>query len=193
MNVKFLIFLIISFNFSTAFPAGIKGIVKNYDGGLEEAVVYIEKIEGKTFSPPTKPATLDQVDLTFVPHILPILVGTTVIFPNSDATRHNVFSPSKAKKIDLGTYSPGSSKTVLFDKPGVFPILCHVHPEMSSFIIVIETPYFDVSNSLGNYYINDVPPGKYKLTVWHETEKAKSQMIEVVAGKDKTVNFILDD
>src|SRR3954463_1111459 len=57
------------------------------------AVVYIDKIPGKTFTAPSNPIVLDQVNLTFVPHVLPVLAGTTIAFPNSDEIRHNVFSP----------------------------------------------------------------------------------------------------
>jgi plastocyanin len=187
-----LIFILI-FNFTLAFSGNIKGTVKTIDGSLENAVVYIEKISGKSFPAPDKPTVLDQIDLTFVPHVLPVLIGTTVSFPNSDATRHSVFSPSNSKKIDLGTYSPGSSKSVVFDKAGVFPLLCHVHPEMSSFIIVVETPYFAVSDESGHFLIKDVPPGRYKLTIWHETAKGKAQQIDVSARQETTVNFILEE
>lgn len=188
------IFSIILLIFSTnsLFSADIKGTVKTEDGALSDAVVYIEKIEGKKFNPPAKHAVLDQVDLTFVPHVLPILVGTTVDFPNSDMTRHNVFSPSNVKKFDLGTYAPGSSKSIVFDKPGVIPLLCHVHPEMSAFIVVLETPYFGVTGENGSYKIQNIPPGKYTLVVWHEFTKRKTQTIEI-GGKDVTANFIVEE
>src|SRR2546423_346437 len=76
----------------------VKGARDNAD-----AVVYIDKIPGKRFMPAANLVVLDQVNLKFVPHVLPVLVGTTVAFPNSDEIRHNVFSPGPPR-FDLGTY-----------------------------------------------------------------------------------------
>jgi len=179
----------------SSFAAGsdIKGTVKTRDGALSDVVVYIEKIEGKTFPPPSQPALMDQKDLTFVPHVLPVMAGTTVNFPNSDITRHSVFSPSQAKKFDFGTYSQGSVKSIVFDKPGKVSLLCHVHPEMSAFIFVVETPYFALTNENGNYMISNVPAGKYKLSVWHEWAKPKTQQVIVNDRQDLNINFLLDE
>lgn len=86
---------------------------------------------------------MDQKGLTFVPHVLPILVGTTVDFKNSDDVLHNVFTPSKAgDRFDLGTWGKGQMKSFTFKKPGEVVILCNVHPEMEAYIVVVETPYF---------------------------------------------------
>lgn len=193
MKINIILLFIIFLLSQNTYSGEIKGVVKTSEGGIVDAVVYIEKIDGKTFTPPKTPAKMDQVDLMFVPHVLPVLVGTTVDFPNSDATRHSVFTPSKITKFDLGTYSPGSSKSVIFEKPGVIPLLCHVHPEMSSFIVVLETPYFAVTNDKGNYLIKNVPPGKYRLTVWHEWAKGKTQQIEITGKQTITINFSLEE
>ena len=75
-----------------------------------DAVVYIDRIPGKQFSPPAQPVVLDQVSLVFIPHVLPVLAGTKVAFPNSDTVRHNVFSPSPAKRFNLGTYAQKVTK-----------------------------------------------------------------------------------
>lgn len=194
MKLEFQIILFILLTYCS-FGAGgeIKGTVKVNGDALSDAVVYIEKIEGKTFSSPSQPAIMDQKDLTFVPHVLPVLVGTTVNFPNSDITRHSVFSPSQTKKFDFGTYSQGSIKSIVFDRPGPVSLLCHVHPEMSAFIVVVETPYFAVTNEYGNYKISNVPAGKYRLTVWHEWAKPKTQQVNVNEKQDATVNFSLEE
>jgi plastocyanin len=170
---------------------GVKGKVKTSEGGLGDAVVYIEKIEGKTFSSREKPSVVDQLNLVFVPHVLPVLAGTTIVFPNSDSTRHSVFSPSKVKKFDLGTYLPNSTKTILCEKPGVISLLCHIHPEMSAFIIVVETPYFAVTSETGQYRIPNIPAGRYRLAVWHEWAESQTQEINVPEGGDVTINFLL--
>jgi plastocyanin len=148
------------------------------------AVIYIDKIPGKTFAAPSAPITLDQLNLTFVPHVLPVLAGTRVAFPNSDDIRHNVFSPTSASKFNLGTYPKSTTKYYVFDKPGAVTLLCNVHAEMSAYVIVTETPYFAVSDKTGNFTLKNVPPGRYVLKVWHE--RAKTQSVEIVIGDNQT-------
>ncbi len=156
-----------------------------------DAAVYIERIPGKQFPPPANPVVLDQVNLVFIPHVLPVLAGTTVAFPNSDTVRHNVFSPSPAKRFNLGTYAQRVTKNVLFDKPGVVALLCNVHAEMSAYVVVTETPYSAVTNPVGEYTISGVPPGSYVLKAWHESSKPKEQKVEVREGPPIRADFDL--
>lgn len=172
----------------------IKGNVKVLGGkGLEHVVVYIERVEGKTFFPPTKNTIVDQTRMTFVPHVLPLVAGSTVAFPNSDSTRHNVFSPSKTKKFNLGTYPAGITKKVTFEKTGVVSLLCNVHPEMSAFILVLQNPYFAMADKQGKYKISDVPPGDYTLVIWHPKFKSKNSKINIQQEGNVTVDFFLDE
>ncbi len=156
-----------------------------------DAVIYIEKTPNRTFPAPKEPLILDQINLTFTPHILPVLVGTTVSFPNSDEVRHNVFSPSPPKRFNLGTYPRGVTRTVTFDKPGEVALLCNVHAEMSAYVIVVESPYFAVTTKDGSYTIKNVPPGKYVLKAWHERLKSQTKEIEVRGDAPVTVDFEL--
>ena len=178
-------------NVSICLASEISGSVRTVFGPLQNAVVYIEKIDGETFLPSVEPAVLSQTNLSFIPHVLPIIVGTTVNFPNHDVLRHNVFSPSSFKKFDLGTYLPDSSKSIIFDKPGVVSLLCHVHHEMSAFILVLETPYFSVTDQNGDFTLRDVPPGKYKLTVWHEPKKTSTKEVIVPISGEVIVNYTI--
>lgn len=183
------------FLFAVHATAGeIKGSIKILGGkGLEHVLVYIEQVQGETFFPPAKNATVDQVRMTFVPHVLPILAGTTVDFPNSDSTRHNVFSPSKIKKFNLGTYPAGITKQVKFEKTGVVALLCNVHPEMSAFVLVLQNPYYTMPDKNGKYKIGDVPPGKYILTAWHPKFRSKQVEIAVPPEGSITADFFLDE
>lgn len=173
-------------------PAAMPVMASNIEGQIVvrsardngNAVVYIDKIPGKVFTPPASPVVLDQVNLTFVPHILPVLAGTTVAFPNSDEIRHNVFSPSPSK-FDLGTYPRREIRYHRFDRPGPVTLLCNVHLEMSAYVIVTETPYFAVTDKEGRFTLKDVPPGKYVLKVWHERGRPAS--VEIVVGETTAV------
>ena len=155
-----------------------------------DAVVYIDKIPGKTFAPPTIPIVLDQVNLRFTPHVLPVLAGTNVAFPNSDPVRHNVFSPTASWKFNLGTYPRGSTKFHIFDRPGAFTLLCNVHAEMSAYVIVTETPYFAVTDKAGNFTIRNIPPGTYVLKTWHA--KARPSGMSITAGEGGIRNLEIE-
>jgi len=147
---------------------------------LRPAVVYLDAGPRGAFEPDEAArARMDQVDQTFVPHVLAIAVGTTVDFPNSDVTFHNVFSLSKTRSFDLGRYSRGHSKAVRFDRPGVVQVFCDIHSHMSAYILVFAHRFFSVTDDAGRYAISHVPPGTYTLTVWHEGEVRETRTVVV--------------
>ena len=172
----------------------IKGTVKVLGGkGVEYVLIYIEKAEGRSFPPLAKNPVIDQIRMTFVPHVLPVLAGSSVDFPNSDSTRHNVFSPSKTKKFNLGTYPAGITKKVTFEKTGVVSLLYNVHAEMSAFVLVVQNPYYAMVDKHGKYKISDVPPGDYTLVIWHPKFKSKNLKINIQQESSVTVDFYLDE
>jgi plastocyanin len=144
------------------------------------AVVYVGAIPGKTFPPPKEHAGIDQKDLVFSPHVLPVLVGTTVDFLNSDAVLHNVFSPDAcAEKFNLGTWPRGEKRSYTFKKECIATLLCKVHPEMEGFVLALPTPYFALAKADGNYHIADVPDGTYTVKVWHPKLKPAEKTVKV--------------
>jgi len=145
-----------------------------------DAVVYVDKIAGKTFAPPAAHAKIDQKSMQFNPHVLPVLVGTTVDFLNSDAVLHNVFSPDAcADKFNLGTWPQGQIKSFTFKKECFAALLCKVHPEMEGFVAALPTPYYAVTSADGSYHIKDVRDGTYTVKVWHPKLKAASKSVTV--------------
>lgn len=153
------------------------------------AVVYLKDVPGK-FPPPKKNPVMDQQGMRFTPHVLPVLVGSTVDFPNNDTVHHNVLSPSySAQQFNLGMYPAGQSKQVTCKRVGVVPVLCNVHVEMSAFILVLPNPYFAVTDKQGNFTIKDVPAGTYTLTFWHERLRSKARKVPVKAGKTVRETF----
>lgn len=192
ITVAVVVLLLCSVDVSIA--GDIKGNIKargaKHNG---DAVIYIDKIEGKKFDPPKEHAKMDQKNLTFTPHILPLLVGTTVDFLNSDNVLHNVFSPDKcAEKFNLGTWPKGQVRSYTFKNPGCSAVvLCNVHPEMEAYVVTVGTPYFSVSEKDGSYILKNVPAGKYTLQVWHQKLKGSPATVEVPEKGDVTVNFEL--
>lgn len=116
---------------------------------------------------------LVQRHKTFEPHLLVVQTGSVVQFPNDDPFFHNVFSLFEGKRFDLGLYEAGSTRSVLFDKPGICYLFCNIHPEMSAVIVVLATPYFAVTGPTGNVSIAKVSPGHYELRVWNERSLPK--------------------
>jgi plastocyanin len=136
------------------------------------SVVYLETAPRAAFDTREEPhARMDQRREAFVPHILAIVAGTTVDFPNDDPTYHNVFSLSKAKPFDLGRYAAGRSKSVRFDKPGIIRVFCDIHSHMNAFILVFSHRFFAITDEEGRYRLDDVPPGTYTLVVWNELSR----------------------
>jgi plastocyanin len=159
------------------------------DGERPPIVIYIDDIEYTHGNDTTETAVLDQKDQTFIPHVLPVLAGTTVRFPNSDVVYHNVFSFSKTKSFDLGRYATGKSKTVKFDNPGIVKVYCDIHSHMNAFIVVLKNPYFAISDKNGNFEIKNIPAGKYTLKAWYGHWPEKSQPIKIAANGTTEIEF----
>ena len=156
-------------------------------GGAGEAVVYLE---GNVKSQPLAHAVVDQRDKMFTPHVSVVTRGTTVRFPNDDTVFHNVFAYFQAKKFDLGMYPRGATKTVTFDKAGLVVLLCNIHSDMSAYIMVVDTPFYAVTDGQGRFHIANVPSGTYTLHAWHESGAETTQTI-TVGGASSSLTLTL--
>jgi len=144
---------------------------------------------GLAVTPPKQPVEMDQKQMQFLPHVIPVVTGTTVRFLNSDPVPHNVFSPEG--KYNLGTWPTGQARDYKFGKPGVYTQLCRVHPEMEAFVVVLDTPHFAATDAAGRFEIKGVAAGKYKLVAWSEKLKSAQQEVTVESGKTLTVDLTL--
>ncbi len=184
----------------------IKGAVKVK--GLRtpaNILVYLSKAPAASGEMSKAKIVMDQRNLEFVPHVLPVLVGSTVDFPNNDKVDHNVFSMSRTKKFNLGSYTAGESKSVVFDKPGIVELRCDVHAEMAAYILVMKNPYFAVTDKQGHFEIpdsstlkqigltgvKDLAPGKYLTKSWHEKLKTQKKTVVVPENGDVTIQLDL--
>jgi hypothetical protein len=133
---------------------------------VEDAVVTLTA-PGVSVQAPPPTRIMDQHDKEFVPHVLPVHVGTPVSFPNRDNIRHHVYSFSPAKKFELPLYIGTPAAPVLFDKPGVVALGCNIHDWMLAYIYVVTTPHFAKTALDGTVRLDGLTPGAYEARVWH--------------------------
>ena len=140
----------------------------NQKTDLSNVVVWLTPADSHAQATIKRHVQLLQSRKTFSPHVLVVPVGSPVEFPNQDPFFHNVFSLFEGKRFDLGLYEAGSTRTIVFDRPGISYLFCNIHPEMSAVIIALKTPYYGMSDSNGTFSIPNVPTGTYELRVWDE-------------------------
>ena len=158
---------------------------------LTHVVVFLEdapELRG-VGTPPAGPYRIEQRRQTFTPHVLPVMVGTTVQFPNGDTIYHNVFSLSKSSSFDLGRYPKGTSRDVTLTEPGIIKVFCHIHSDMSAVIMVLPHAFFTSPDAGGRYTIEGIPPGRYRVTGWHERARPIHHEVVVEAGSLAEVNL----
>lgn len=129
----------------------------------ENVVIYLEG--GLSQSASDEAAVVfDQKNRVFIPHVLPVLKGTTVNITNGDPFLHNVHVyQGKETVLNLALPFEGQVVPQTFNDVGVYQVLCDAHSEMSAYIIVLETPYFGTTDESGSFEISGVAPGSYKL------------------------------
>ena len=158
---------------------------------IRDAVVYAVP-EGRALPLARKTAVMDQKNRMFIPHVLAVQTGTAVRFPNSDDIRHHVYSFSPAKPFQLPLYKGTPANPVVFDRAGVVTLGCNIHDQMSAFIVVVDTPYFERTGGDGHATLRDVEPGKYVVHVWYPEMRDEPQpgTITIVGGERVDLSFV---
>jgi plastocyanin len=153
------------------------------------AVVYLDGSFPRPASLPVKQVA--QKDLTFIPALLPVRIGTKVEFPNLDDTYHNIFSYSPAKRFDLGRYRPDERPipTQVFNKPGLVTLRCDIHEHMRGLILVLNTPYFVMTDTNGHFRLSGLPAGHYTLKAWVDSRTTREKPVELKNGQTLRVDF----
>ena len=153
------------------------------------AVVYLDGSFPQPVSLPPKQVT--QKDLTFIPALLPIRVGTKVEFPNLDDTYHNIFSYSPAKRFDLGRYRPEERPipSEVFDQPGLVTLRCDIHEHMRGLILVLNSPYFVMTDTSGHFRLSGLPAGHYTLKAWIDSRTTQESPVDLKNGQTLHVDF----
>jgi len=153
------------------------------------AVVYLE---GK-FAGAATPAVVQMIqrEMAFVPALLPVRIGTKVEFPNLDPGFHNIFSFSLAKRFDLGRYRSDEKPvpSQVFDALGLVTLRCDIHEHMRALVLVLDTPYFTITDEEGSFRLIDLPAGGYTLKVWLDSKTMRERPVVLVRDAALRMDF----
>jgi plastocyanin len=175
-----------------AWAANVQVTVQDAAGKpLADAVVFLESREARALSRPLAGTEIAQRAKRFVPEVTVVTVGSAVTFPNQDTVRHHVYSFSPAKAFELKLYIGTPANPVVFDQPGIAVLGCNIHDQMAAWVVIVETPFFGRSAASGQVALAGVPPGSYRLRVWHPGlavgAPAADQALTVGAADQATV------
>jgi hypothetical protein len=148
-------------------------------GPAVAAVVWLPTVPAASILPPPGLASKDK---RFQPHVLAVLRGTSVAFPNLDPIYHNVFSLTPGTTFDLGLYRKGASKEIRFDRPGLVRLFCNIHAQMAAYVMVLDGVAHAVTDENGRYRIGGVPDGRLEVRLWQEKSGEVSGVADVTAG-----------
>jgi hypothetical protein len=132
-----------------------------------------------------------QIGRRFSPDLVVVSAGSTVSFPNMDPIFHNVFSLSKARSFDLGSYDKGQTRRVVFPKAGIVDVYCHLHPNMAATIVVTPNRWYAQPDPSGKFRIDDVPPGQYTVVAWHRFAGFFRKTITIAPGQNAVADFLI--
>jgi plastocyanin len=136
-------------------------------------------------------AYISQSQQTFIPNVLPVVVGSKVHFLNEDEFFHNVQSYTPKARFSIGRRAPGISYSIKIKKTGIVDLTCDIHAHMNAKILSFDTPYFCRLNEDGSYALKDLPDGKYRLEVFHPFCNKIIDEVEVSGGKVFEFNYHL--
>jgi plastocyanin len=179
----------------SAFGGSVSGRVSIVEkkGGLaqdlSDTVVYLQ---GVKIGPHPTRATMVMKGKSFMPHVVAIPIGGTVVFPNEDPIFHNVFSLSGDNRFDLDLYKRPKSGSWTFEHPGIARVYCNIHPQMSAVVVVVDSPFFAKAGTDGAFTIEGIPAGSYTLSAWHERGGETSAPVKVSAEGQTHADLVLD-
>ncbi len=172
-------------------PAHLETYVVGASGGLENVVLYIEGWSGPAETS-KEVLVFDQKNCMYAPHVLAMDVNESFKVETSDQTAHNIHpnpNPMTGNIPWNQSQPPGAPPvTKSWKAPEFIPVQCNIHPWMHGWHAVVKGPYA-TTDANGNYTINNVPPGNYTVTAWHEAAGTQNQKVTVAAGQSATANF----
>lgn len=167
--------------------------------GLEDllessvVVVFADPLsESRGDRAPRRAVTIRRLDQSFVPSFSVVSVAQPVHFREDGHLYHRIFSYSEPNTFDLGTLAAGTTKSVVFDHPGLVRFYCSLHSGESGAIFVAPSRYFDTVRSGGEYELVGLPPGDYRVATWSETLSGNSKDVTIAAGQIKSLELSVE-
>jgi plastocyanin len=166
-------------------------------GDISNAVIYLERRGGAQSSegapPRSEMSAVAMKGREFVPHVTVVNAGASVLFPNEDPFKHNVFSNVDYGPFDLGLYPRGATRPARFPHAGIYPIYCNIHSKMVTFVVAVPTPWATQPDAAGKFVLRNVPAGTYVLHAWHERgESELTREIVVSANGVSELQLVID-
>lgn len=160
---------------------------------LGNTVVYLEPINAASRARLVGPANsvIALQSRQFSPRVRVVTEGSKIEFPNQDPFNHNVFSKTNGG-FDTGVFGRGKTRDQVFAPAGVYTLYCNVHPRMTAFVVALQTPHYTQAGADGRYVLDSVPPGRYKLHVWHDRATASIVDLTVSATGVRNHRVALD-
>lgn len=139
---------------------------------------------------PSRPAVLTQKNCQYAPHVLGARIGQMLEVRNEDPTEHNIHAASTlGNAINTTQLINGPVAQFTLKAGELLHIRCDNHTWMSSYVAIVDNPYFAVSGTDGTFTISNVPPGRQTIKAWHEVMGTQTQMVDVQSGKTSTIDF----
>jgi plastocyanin len=171
-------------------------VVDDHGQPVEHVAVYALPSKPLVVAADAPISIMDQAHNAFVPHILIVQTGTSVLFPNNDVVSHHVYSFSEPKMFELPLYKGNAHPPLVFDRPGVVVLGCNIHDSMLGYILVVDTPHFASTDARGSLSLDGMPADDYSLHVWtprlRPSDLPATQTIKITADGTQTIAIKLE-
>lgn len=172
-------------------PPTTEDVVVGPGGGLKNVVVYVSAGAPEQSGPPAQPVSVEQKGCRFAPHIVVMQANQEVRVMNEDATTHNIHPLASVNREWNKAQPPGTPPLEeTFAREEFISVKCNIHSWMHSYFVVLKTPYYSVSNDNGTFWLENLPPGKYTVTAWHEVYGKQTQEVTVSGNETQLLNFV---
>jgi hypothetical protein len=195
----------------------LERLIVGPEGGVANTIVYLKNISaGKALGLPEQRRHLDQRHCRYIPHILLVPQNAALQMQSSDATLHTIHMDGAAT-YNLPFPFPNQLNSRTMTTPGLVNLRCNGgHVWMNAEMMVVQHPYYAVTDESGRFEFTNVPSGTYQVVAWHEgwnltgkeqaydvlTERAVQRpvfsepktwekSVTVNANQPSTINFVI--
>lgn len=166
-------------------------IVSDGEGRLANVVISIGP--AAPWATPASSVAITQEGCVYLPHVIVVAPGQTVLIGNGDALMHNVHATgieNPGWNVGMPTKGMGIAKS--FEHPGVVKLQCDLHPWMRAYVVVATSPWSAVTGTRGTFDVGNLPARTYTVTAWHETLGTKEQAVTLADGEEKEIAFAFE-